>query len=185
MTSLATIEDVQDRLGRLLTEVEITKVEALLNDASALVVGYTGQQFLAGSSTSLLQVKLGKVRMPQRPVTDVLSVTNLKDESVAFSWDGYQTLTVTAPNYSQLVVSYEHGSENVPDDVRAVVAGLALRTFQVSPAAATGVTQQTTGPFSVSYAAWAVGGQVVLSPTDKAVLDRYKSLAAGAIDTLG
>jgi hypothetical protein len=185
MTSLATIQDVEDRLGRSLTGSESIKVEALLTDASALVVGYTGQQFLTGTSTSLLQVKLGKIRMPQRPVTAVDSVETLSGEPVSFDWDNYQNLYVDTANYSQVVVTYEHGEDSAPADVIAVVAGLALRTFQVSPEAAMGVTQQATGPFSVTYAAWAVGGQVVLSPTDRAILDRYRIRAAGAIDTLG
>ena len=42
MTSLATVQDVTDRLGRPLTPAETTRVEGLLPEASALVVAYVG-----------------------------------------------------------------------------------------------------------------------------------------------
>jgi hypothetical protein len=185
MANLATIEDVEDRLGRSLTESEAARVEALLQDASALVVSYTGQEFLEGTSNSLLQVKQGKIRLPQKPATDVISAVDLDDRNLSFKWDEFQTLYVTAPNFSMVRVEYDHGTVLPPEDVVAVVAGITLRTLQVSPDAAQGVTQQTAGPFSVTYATWAVGGQAVLSPTDKAILDRYRVSVAGTIDTLG
>lgn len=42
MTSLAIQEDVVDRLGRPLTTEEATRVDALIREASALVIGYLG-----------------------------------------------------------------------------------------------------------------------------------------------
>lgn len=188
MANLATIEDVEARLGRSLTETETTRVEALLSDASSLVVGYTGQKFLPGTSTNMLLVRAGKILLQQNPVTDVLDVTDIDGNDLVYKWDNYRTIRIggwAVPNNSPVLVTYEHGSDTVPEDVVSVVAGLALRTFQIAPEAAMGITQQTTGPFSASYATWAVGGQVVLSPTDVAILDKYRIRVTNSIDTLG
>lgn len=188
MANLATVEDVEARLGRSLTETETVKVEALLTDASSLVTGYTGQKFLPSTSTNMLLVRAGKILLQQTPVTDVTDVTDIDGNDLPYKWDNYRTIRVSgwsAPNLTPVLVTYEHGSETVPADVVAVVAGLTLRTFQIAPEAAMGITQQTTGPFSASYATWAVGGQVVLSPTDIAILDRYRIRVTNSIDTLG
>lgn len=43
--ALATQADVEARLGRALTADEATRIPSLLDDASALVIGWTGQDF--------------------------------------------------------------------------------------------------------------------------------------------
>lgn len=43
--ALATQDDVEARLGRPLSDTEAEKLESLLSDASALLIGYTGQDF--------------------------------------------------------------------------------------------------------------------------------------------
>jgi hypothetical protein len=40
--ALATVDDVEQRLGRPLTQTETTRAEGLLPEASALVIGYLG-----------------------------------------------------------------------------------------------------------------------------------------------
>lgn len=189
MTALATTTDVETRLGRSLSETETARAEAFLDDASALVVSYTGQQFLPGTSYNLLQVKQGnKIRLTQRPATDVLSLTNTDGDDVLFTWDGFQTIVVENPticNGDRLIVSYEHGNATVPNDVVSVVSAMVARTISIPTEAAAGVTQQTVGPFSVTYANWAVGGQVMISPTEQTVLNRYRTNLQGTIETLG
>jgi hypothetical protein len=188
MANLITVSDVEVRLGRSLTFAEAAKVEALIEDASALVVNYTGQNFTAGTSTNMLQVRKGSVKLSQHPVTAVNTVTNIDGDDVPFSWNGHHTVAVPSDllaNYDYAIVNYDHGYASTPDDVVSVVAGLVVRTFSIAPDAANGITQQTTGPFSVSYAAWAVGGQLVLSPTDQNILSKYKNRVVGSIEILG
>lgn len=55
--------------------------------------------------------------------------------------------------------------DDVPDGVPGVVAGIVLRAVQ-NP---TGATQETTGPFSVSYGA-AAANRLYLTATDKMIL---------------
>ena len=84
-----------------------------------------------------------------------------------------------------MTVTYEHGSAEIPADVIAVIAGMVARTLSISPDAASGVTQQSVGPFSQSYANWAVGAQVMLSPAEAKVADYYRGLTFRSTSILG
>lgn len=46
LPSLATIDDLEDRLGRAITEPELTQAQKLLDYASALVRAYTGRSYV-------------------------------------------------------------------------------------------------------------------------------------------
>lgn len=188
MTALATVADVEARLGRSLSVEETAKAEVLLTDASALVVSYTGQRFLTGQAVNLLRIKQNKIRLTQRPVTAVNDVTDTDGNELPFVWDNFQTVTVdcsVAPNQTHVIVDYNFGTANAPDDVVAVVSGMVARTISIPTEAVAGIQQQTVGPFSVTYANWAVGGQVLMSPADREVLDRYRIRTFGMIETLG
>jgi len=182
--ALATISDVEARLGRTLTAGETTKANAYLADASALFVQRAVQKFEVGESTVRLFPKDGIVRLIQRPVIDVVDVTDLDGNSIDYTWDGHQSL-YDLGSYSPVTVNYEHGSATIPDDVVAVVAGMVARTLSISPDAAAGVQQQTVGPFSQSYASWAVGAQVMMSPAEAKVADAYRGLTFRSASTLG
>lgn len=182
--ALATISDVEARLGRPLSVEETAKATAWLEDASALFVQRSIQQFEAGESTVRLFPIRGIVRLVQRPVIAVTSVEDLNGNPVDFTWDGFQSLYdlgTTGP----LKVTYEHGSDIIPQAVVAVVAGMVARTLSIAGDAAAGVTQQSVGPFSQSYASWAVGGQVMLSPAEQKVADSYASKLIGNANLLG
>lgn len=182
--ALATIADVEARLGRALTASELSKANAWLDDASALFVQRATQQFEVGESRVRLFPRDGVVRLVQRPVIQVVSVTDLDGNEIDFTWDGHQSI-YDLGSYSPVIVEYEHGSENIPADVVAIVAGMVVRTLQIAPDAATGVTQQSVGPFSQSYATWAVGQQVLMSPTDEKVANGYRERTFRSASTLG
>lgn len=182
--ALATIADVEARLGRELTVDETNKATAWLEDASALFVNRSEQQFEIGESTVRLFAKDGIVRLLQRPVIDIISVTDINGAEVDYTWDGRQTLFdvfTTLP----VVVTYEHGSDDIPNDVVAVIAGMVARTLSIAPEAASGITRSTTGPFSQEFAAWAVGQQVMMSPAELAVADSYRQRHMGTASLLG
>jgi hypothetical protein len=182
--ALATIADVEARLGRPLTTSELSKATAWLEDASALFTQRAMQQFIPGESKVRLFPKDGVVRLVQRPVIEVVSVKDLDGVEIDFTFDGHQSLYDLGA-YSPVIVEYEHGSEDVPADVVACVAGMVVRTLQIAPDAASGVTQQAVGPFSQSYAAWAVGGQVMLSPAEEKVASYYREKTFRSASTLG
>ena len=182
--ALATIADVEARLGRSLTVAEITKANAYLADASAMFVQRAVQKFEVNESTVRLFPKDGVVRLVQRPVIEVVSVKDIDGIEVDYTFDGHQSL-YDLGDLRGITVNYEHGSANIPDDVVAVVAGMVARTLSISPDAAAGVTQQSVGPFSQSYATWAVGAQVMMSPAEIKVADYYRGLSFRSTSILG
>ena len=182
--ALATISDVEARLGRSLTVGEIPKANAYLQDASALFIQRAVQKFEVGESTVRLFPKDGIVRLTQRPVIEVVEVKDLDGVEIDFTFDGHQSL-YDLGDFRGVTVNYEHGSANIPQDVIGVVAGMVARTLSISPDAAAGVQQQAVGPFSQSYATWAVGAQVMLSPADTKVADYYRGLSFRSTSILG
>ena len=182
--ALATIADVEARLGRELTEAEETKATAYLADASALFIQRAIQRFEVGESTVRLFPKDGIVRLVQRPVIEIIEVKDIDGVEIDYTFDGHQSLYDLGA-YTPVTVTYEHGSEEIPADVVACVAGMVARTLSINPDAAAGVTQQSVGPFSQSYATWAVGGQVMMSPAEAKVADYYRGLTFRSASILG
>lgn len=182
--ALATIADVEARLGRSLTGAEETKATAYLEDASALFIQRAVQKFEVGESTVRLFPKDGIVRLVQRPVIEVIEVKDIDGVEIDYTFDGHQSLYDLGA-YTPITVTYEHGSATIPADVVACVAGMVARTLSINPDAAAGVTQQSVGPFSQSYATWAVGGQVMMSPAEAKVADYYRGLTFRSTSILG
>ena len=73
---LATIAEVQARLGRVLTAGETTQANAWLADASAMFVQRAIQKFEVGNSVVRLFPRDGIVRLVQRPVIEINEVTD-------------------------------------------------------------------------------------------------------------
>lgn len=177
-TPLASQEDVAAALGRALTASELLQVDAFLTQASELFRKASGRTFTPGRKTSRLKVNGGEVRLPETPVTDVHSVTD--DDGAGLSYTRFAaTLTVALRSHSFVRVDYSFGDEAVPELVVTTVAAMAARVFNVDPLAKGGLSQfqTTTGPFSDggTFATWAVGGQVMLSPSDAAVAASLRS----------
>ena len=182
--ALATISDVEARLGRTLTVSETSKANAYLADASAMFVQRAVQKFEVSESTVRLFPKDGVVRLVQRPVIEIITVKDIDGNDIDYTFDGHQSL-YDLGDLRGITVNYEHGSANIPDDVVAVIAGMVARTLSISPDAAAGVQQQAVGPFSQSYATWAVGAQVMLSPAEAKVADYYRGLSFRSTSILG
>ena len=182
--ALATIADVESRLGRSLTSGETTQATAWLTDASAMFVQRAVQKFDVDQSVVRLFPRDGIVRLIQRPVIQINSVKDLDGVVIDYTFDGHQSLYELG-TYSPVTVDYDHGSATTPEDVVAVVAGMVVRTLLIPEDAAAGVQQQAVGPFSQTYATWAVGRQVLMSPSDVKVADYYRDLSFRSASTIG
>jgi hypothetical protein len=182
--ALSTIADVEARLGRSLTAGETTQATAWLTDASAMFVQRAVQKFEVSESTVRLFPRDGVVRLVQRPVIEIVTVTDLDGAELEYTYDGHQSIYELG-TYSPVIVNYEHGSDTIPDDVVAVVAGMVVRTLLIPDDAAAGVQQQTIGPFSQSYANWAVGRQILMSPSDIEVANYYREKTFRSASTFG
>lgn len=194
MGSLASIPDLADRLGRPLTPPEEARASALLADASALVVGYTGRTFTSTSNdTVVLRAQHGEIRLPRTPVTDVASVFAVgaggaPDLPVTgWQWDGIDIIRTSTDSpainlperwYDEdneaypgtYRITYSHGTPQVPRDVVAVVARMVLRTL-TSPTMAGGVTGETIGPYSYRTDGSGIGTAVTMTDDDRRMLE--------------
>lgn len=185
MAALATVTDVAARLGRTLTTEESSRVTAALEDVSAAIRAYTGQQITPGTSTVRLQNHYGDVVLPQRPVTAVTAVRTVTGEGVEEPYMGYsyiagQRVRSLPPGWVE--VDYTHGYEAVPDEIKSVACQVVLRWLP-NP---TGIRGEVTGPFSVTYAIPATGVPMglILTRDEKKVLDRYAMPRAGVVSLL-
>lgn len=175
--ALATSNDVEAILGRVLTSDEHERVDSVLLKASELFRRRSGQEFTAGTSAVRLKVNGGRVYLPQRPVVAVTTVLDDDGDAVVYTRAG-QWLTLDLRSHEFVTVSYSHGGA-VPDLVRLAIADVARQVMLVDQSAQSGGLQSSTtaGPFSqqITYAPWAVGGATRLSPDDIALADSYRA----------
>ena len=194
MEPLASVTDLSDRLGRPLTSVEEARAQSLLADASAKVRAYTKQAFTrTDNETVVLRAQQGEIRLPQKPVIAVAGVVAVGAGGapdlpvVGWQWDGIDIIRIAADTPSINMperwyvedtdaypgtyrVTYSHGAAEVPADVVAVVARMALRTL-TSPTVAGGVTGETIGPYSYRTDGSGVGTAVAMTDEDRRELD--------------
>lgn len=174
MADLATVADLEARLGRSLDAAEVIRAEALLAGASARVRSYTGQQFEQTTTTARLRVRNGRVRLPQRPVTAVTAVADVDANAINFTWHAGDSLTGFGRT-GWVDVTYTHGYVAIPDDVIEVVCQMALRAFGVA-ADAGGYASESIDDYSYSVGTVAASGAVGMLDQDRAALAPYRRL---------
>ncbi len=179
---LATITDVEARIGRKLSTDEGIAVQALLRDASAAIRGYCGRPFGSVTRTVRKRARSGRVLLGAG-ITAVSAVANLDGDAVGFTFDGIDTVTVGAGvmrfDFDGLAdqvldITYTKDDGDVPDEIKAVAANVAARGMGV-PADEGGIQQESVAGYSYTVGAAAAAGGVGLLPAERAVLDRYTS----------
>lgn len=196
MTALATIEQLQARIGKTLSGADIARATALLDDASAAFRRAAGgQQITQATTTDRVRVVRGKVRLPQAPVTDVTAVTDENGNALLYRWHGGDTIDVSSNVIDDFawvpwsnpipvaVVTYTHGYATVPDDVVAVVCQMAARAFGSNPETA-GIQQESIGGYSYSIGAAAAAGAVGMLPAERLIAEAYDPRRAGVVFAL-
>lgn len=185
---LASIDDVEALLGHDLTQSEITQAEALLNQASGLFRRTAHRSFTAGEGTFRLKVNGGEVRLPESPVVRVDSVKDDEGNDVTYTlFDA--TITTSLQSHRFVRVTYAYGATEVPALVVTTVAGMVARVMNVDPRARAGLAQvqETAGPYSAggTFAGWAVGAQLLLSPADAEVAKMFRATRLSNTIVLG
>ena len=198
--ALATIRDLEARLGRPLTAEEAARAQALLDDASALIRAYTGQTFdLVTGEEIVLRVQAGIVRLPQRPVIAVTTVVAIGGAGVpevtVVDWvfDGVDQVRIgdggAVINLPEVWwddedgypgtyrVTYSHGYATSPADVVAVACAMVLRTL-TAPTAQGGITSETIGSYSYNLKTADTGVAVSLGQPERQALARYRRTEA-------
>jgi hypothetical protein len=199
--ALADSSALEARLGRVLTDGELARADALLADASALVIAYTRQTFAYVEDDSVvLRSDNGTILLPRSPVIDVTSVSALGCDGVSamavtgWCWDGLDTVSVghwdsvvinmaeswldrrgeRTPTYR---VVYSHGYVTIPGDVASVVCGMALRCI-TSPTMVSGLVQEVIGPYSYRLDKDTSGSIVRITDDDRRTLAPYRRTLA-------
>lgn len=178
LDSLATVDELEGRLGRDFTGEEHSRAELLLADASAAVRAYCGQQFSAGTSTVRLGVRNRVVRLPQRPVVDVTTIEDTDGNDVTFTWFFGEMVEVDG-TAGWVDVTYEHGYDDVPGDIVAVVCQIAGRAFGATAADAA-IARERIGTYEIQLGPAAAAGGVGMLNDEKAVLNRYRRVGGTA-----
>lgn len=178
MTGLITVED----LGQVENEQEAQKVIDRLSELFCL---QAGQDFQVKPYSHLVKVNGGIARLPVTPIVEIKSVTDhANGEPVAFELT-HGLLRVKAKSHQIIEVDYVAGYDGAPEIVKSQLVDSVLRCLNVDSAAKSGATQvtKTAGPFSQSrsFAAWAVGGQIMLSPDDIALAKVFQPVKTGNI----
>lgn len=188
MEPLATSLDIENHLGRLLTDDELARIDAVLADASAAVRSYTGQDFTASTTTERLRVRRGSIVLPQRPTSAVAAVEDLNANGLPYQWDGLDRLLLTISNLDSFSfvpwsrpiavvdVTYTHGYDPIPDDIVGVVCSIVTRALGRRPEDA-GIQQESIAGYSYTVGSAAAQGGFGMLPDEKAVLDRYRRVA--------
>lgn len=204
MADLATVEDLEARLGRTLTVDEAARAPALLADASARVREFTGQTLSAVAGDVIILRPVGSLlRLPQRPVTAVTSVEAVAPDGTSttamsgWSWDGRDKVDLTYATWSAdfstpawrdraapdtYKVVYDHGYNPVPHIVMSTVCGMVLRTL-LSPSMTPGMVAERIGSYNyqLQQGAGATGATVVMTEEDEKALRRYGPRRYGSI----
>ncbi|WP_049566871.1 hypothetical protein [Streptomyces sp. SBT349] len=205
MDPLATVEDLEARLGRELTPEEAARADALLADASALLRAYTGQDFTLTVGDEIVLRPVGvTIRLPQRPVQAVTTVVALGGSEVmpdialpagSWTWDGIDKVDIWPLDSSWYLslpevwtdgwgavdtyrITYDHGYAVAPPDVLAVVCAMVLRTL-LSPSMTPGMVSERIGAYNyqLQQGAGSAGASVSMTQPDRDALKRYRKTA--------
>jgi hypothetical protein len=158
------------------------QIDAALVDASAAVRGYTGQTFNRTDTTDVLRTTCcGRLRLPQRPVHDVATVTTPDGDPVSWDWIVGTDRLEVASLARTFAVTYDHGYDDgeIPDDIVAVVCNVAARTLG-QPREDAGITQRSITNYSESFGAVGAAGPVGLFEDERKALDRYRRIGVSA-----
>lgn len=199
--ALATIAALEARLGRsLVVGPETIQAQAFLDDASAKVSAYCRQGFALVEDDEVVLRPVGTLlRLPERPVIAVTSVTAIGCDGVAdlqlagWCWDGSDLIDLDG--WSGAVINlpecwgagdgadsyrvvYDHGYAVIPSEVVAVVCAMVLRVLS-SPSPVEGMVTEKIGQYSygLQQGTGANGLAVRMTEDDKADLARYRRTA--------
>ncbi|MEQ4716083.1 hypothetical protein [Nonomuraea sp. B19D2] len=177
---LAELADIEARIGRTLTPDESNAVTELIADVSGLVTAYCGRDWTIHTNdvVELEGLAERELELPGRPVVQVYSVT-IDDVPVMefkvlgnslwrrYGWQKY----AGDPIPSKVVVTYTHGTNKVPADVKAVVCNEVLRVLGKE----VGATSETLGDHAIAYEPGS--GSIALSRSAKGSLNRFRQRA--------
>jgi len=198
MANFAEIEDIEAFLQVEIPAEKLEAAQAALTAATSAIRNYCRQHLsLVSDETITLDGKGGtKIFLPELPVISVASVVEDGEtlvEGTDYKLGQHGILHRIGAKWSvgiqNITVTYSHGYATIPDDIAAVCARAASRTYQAGLRAADsggvlGVASKQLGDFSVAYQSEAGGGAGegvmgasaarMLLLSEKDILDKYR-----------
>ncbi|GAA2916993.1 hypothetical protein GCM10020221_11320 [Streptomyces thioluteus] len=176
--TLATVEQVAARLGRVIDVQEQPRVQAFIDDVSAMVRDYCGTdfQFHRDQAVPLEPTPDLSIHLPYwaRPVAGISSV-RWDDGTAVDGWVYRQGSLWRSEGWrhavqplASVVVTASYGYPAVPGTVTAAVCAEVIRWLAVQP----GVERERVGDLEVTYGATAPTQG--LSPATREALRRYR-----------
>lgn len=175
MAAFATVADLAAFLDATIPDADPRAV-ALLDMASSVIRGYT-RQHLEAVNDDIISLRPRRrtlvLLLPELPVRAVatVEVAGTALAPTAFSWDDMGVVTRPGSTWAagqEVKVTYSHGYEVIPDELRAVCLQAAARAWE-NPGAN---LQESIGNYSVAYEK--TRGLVELDDLERATLDRYR-----------
>lgn len=181
--ALATIENVETRLGRCFESKETPRVKALIEDVSANIEGEIGYRLSSGPLVESSCPSGATLKLCHPMVTEVTSVVDAAGDPVGFSWvAGSPSVTFDElRDGSPVTVSYVAGWADPPQDLLALTCQVVGRALGVSPED-TGTQQETLASYSYSIGSAAASGPLGLLAAEQRIIQRYQDLLAGPGD---
>lgn len=187
---LATVSDLAKRLGRDLSASDEERADLLLQDASAAVRNYTGQQFTLGQTTITAFPRNGRIRLGQRPIVSIDDVVDADANPLSHQLVGKDSVQVgvTIDEWQRngsyrgaVTVTYTHGYEDgPPDTIVGIVCQIAGRALG-RPADSAGLTGESIEGYSYTVGTAAASGAFGMLPDERRTLDRYARRAGTAV----
>lgn len=171
--ALITLEDLEAFMGRDFEVSEEPQAEAIIEAVSSVIEAETGCSFTLHQD-DMIRVQAdgyGIIELGSPPVHDVVELVDIVtgDELSGWRWDGMVAVVGLNPEQAVLL-TYTHGFESVPGDIRAVALGACSRVMY-NPS---GLRQETVGAISVTYPG--IGGEagtINFSSLERKILAKY------------
>lgn len=169
--ALASSDDLE---GRGVDVSDADRIDALLDDASAAVIGYTGQTFARAQRTVDVWPTNGFFDLRGK---DIASVSAVDADANTIAVEQVGRYRWYAGTNRRLTVTFTEGWAIAPADIVAVVCSIVARAASVAPTQL-GHSQDTAGPFNFTVGSAAANGAVGMLADERRVLDRYKRTGA-------
>lgn len=198
MTALTDVDAVEAALGRALTSDESDRFDEVAAAASARFRRAAGGRVItAATTTAVLPVRDGRVQLAQRPVRSVDAVHALNGDGTegsalsTWTFDGQATVRLGDPRLQQLnapstdavtgsvSVTWTHGHDVVPEDVRHAVAAMTARV--IASGAPTGVQSETIGGYGYRLGDAAAAGTQGMTSHELDVARAYRASRARTV----
>lgn len=191
--SIVTTNEALIRMGKSIDDpAELSRLEALLGDASSAIRAVTGRPFGSLTTTQRFSVVEGVVYLG-RFVTAVTAVAAINGTALTVAWDGWRRLYVGIPYLNQfdvdevtpaaVDVTYTRSGPPAPRWVKAMAVQMAARAYG-RPPEQTGVQQESIAGYSYTVGAAAAAGAIGMLPAEEALL-RSKFPSAGGTAFVG